>query len=318
MNRELGRQVVGAKPAAAADDVRQWPLPSMDEGPRQPEPNAFGITLPQQAPVSEEEELTVKPLTADELEAMREAARVEGLAEGRLEGLRQGHEEGFASGQIEGQKQGYEAGLQQGLAEGQRQIDEAVAAWALLANQLEQPLQQVDLAVEQQLLQLVAQLSRAVIRCELATNERVIHAVLHEAISALPLNTPKLQLSLNPQDRQLVETAYSPSQLQERGWNLLTDAALERGHCLVASEVSRVEVNPEQDVKELLERFLHQRVTRVVAATTTPVTPAAVATAPPDTTEPDTTAPDTTAPEIAPPEQGEPDAAPEPSTDPAI
>ena len=294
MSRDLGRQAVGAagaRPAAAGDDVRQWPLPAMDEGPVQPRANAFGITLPQTAQASEEESLEVKPLTADELEAMREAARVEGLAEGRLEGLRQGHEEGFAAGREEGLAAGHEAGMQQGLAAGQRQIDEAVASWELLARQLEQPLQQVDLAVERQLLQLVVNLSRAVTRCELATNERLIHALLNEAIRGLPLNTPKLQLSLNPEDRRLVEAAYSAGQLQERGWTLVTDAALGRGHCVVNSDVSRVEINPEQDVKDLLERFLHQRITRI--------------------------APPATAPAVAVADQGEPDAAPEPSTDPA-
>lgn len=294
MNRDLGRQAVGAagaRPAAAGDEVRQWPLPAMDEGPVQPRANAFGITLPQKEHASEEESLEVKPLTADELEAMREAARVEGLAEGRLEGLRQGHEEGFAAGREEGLAAGHEAGLQQGLAAGQRQIDDAVASWELLARQLEQPLQQVDLAVEQQLLQLVVNLSRAVTRCELATNERLIHALLNEAIRGLPLNTPKLQLSLNPEDRLLVEAAYSAGQLQERGWTLVTDAALGRGHCVVNSDVSRVEINPEQDVKDLLERFLHQRVTRIALTTTAPA--------------------------VAAPDQGEPDAAPEPSTDPA-
>ena len=294
MNRDLGRQAVGAagaKPAAEGDEVHHWQLPDMNDGPLQPRPNAFGIQLPQTAEASDGDSPEIKPLTAEELDAMRDAAHAEGVAEGRLEGLRQGHEEGFAAGREEGLAQGHELGLQQGLAAGQRQIDDAVAAWERLARQLEQPLQQVDLAVEQQLLQLVVNLARAVIRCELVTNERLIHALLNESISGLPLNTPRLQVSLNPEDRQLVDAAYGPGQLQERGWTLMTDAALGRGHCVVKSDVSRVEINPEQDVKELLERFLHQRVTRI--------------------------APDSAAPAAAEPE-GITDAAPEPPTDSTI
>lgn len=246
-------------------EIKSWPLPDVGSGEDHSAPNPYGLDL--NAPVTEHpaDELEVKPLTAEELEAIREAAREEGLAEGRMEGLRQGHAEGFAQGREEGLAAGRESGLAQGLAAGQAQVDEAVAQWQALARQLERPLQEVDRAVETQLVQLVAALAKAVVRTELTTNPDLIHAVIHEAVGVLPLNTPRLVLTLNPDDRTLVDNRYSESQLQERGWTLRADAALARGDCQVQTDTSRVEMRLEETVNELLERFLHQRVSRISA-----------------------------------------------------
>ncbi|MBQ1783406.1 MAG: flagellar assembly protein FliH [Gammaproteobacteria bacterium] len=254
--------------AAEAEAIHNWPLPDVaTEESRRPPVNPFGLDLQAKEWPADDDQIDVKPLTAEELEAIRESARDEGLAEGRMEGLKQGHAEGFSQGRDEGLTVGREEGHAQGLAAAKVDIDRAIAAWEALAKQLEKPLQAVDLTVERQLVALVAALAKAVIRTEVATNPDVIHAVIREAVSVLPLNTPQLVLTLSPEDRTLVEASYSESQLRERGWKLRTDAALARGDCQLETETSRVEVRLEETVKELLERFLHQRVPRIIATT---------------------------------------------------
>lgn len=254
--------------AAEAETIHHWPLPDVaSDQSRRPPINPFGLDLQAKEQPQDEDHLEIKPLTAEELEAIRESARDEGLAEGRMEGLKQGHAEGFAQGREDGLSVGREEGYAQGLAAAKVEVDRAIAAWETLARQLETPLQAVDLRVERQLVAMVAALAKAVIRTEVATNPEVIHAVIREAVSVLPLNTPQLVLTLSPEDRTLVEASYSESQLRERGWKLRTDAALARGDCQLETETSRVEVRLEETVKELLERFLHQRVPRIIATT---------------------------------------------------
>lgn len=265
LNLHPGQSLVSPDDQEQAE-VRHWPLPDVaSDELRRPPVNPFGFDLQREPDSSEGETLEVKPLTADELEAIRESAREEGLAEGRMEGLKQGHAEGFAQGREEGLSAGRDEGYAQGQVAAKVDVDRAIAAWETLARQLEKPLQAVDLKVEQQLVALVAALAKAVIRTEIATNPDVIHAVIREAVSVLPLNTPQLVLTLSPEDRTLVEASYSESQLRERGWTLRTDAALARGDCQLETETSRVEVRLEETVKELLERFLHQRVPRIIA-----------------------------------------------------
>ena len=268
LNLHPGQSLVSPDDEEQAE-VRHWPLPDVAGAEaRRPLANPFGFD-PQREPDSGDgETLEVKPLTADELEAIRESAREEGLAEGRMEGLKQGHAEGFAQGRDEGLSVGRDEGYAQGQVAAKVDIDRAIAAWETLARQLEKPLQAVDLKVEQQLVALVAALAKAVIRTEIATNPEVIHAVIREAVSVLPLNTPQLVLTLSPEDRTLVEASYSESQLRERGWTLRTDATLARGDCQLETDTSRVDVRLEETVKELLERFLHQRVPRTMAAAT--------------------------------------------------
>lgn len=267
LNLHPGQSLVSPDDQEQAE-VRHWPLPDVaSDELRRPPVNPFGFDLQREPDSSEGETLEVKPLTADELEAIRESAREEGLAEGRMEGLKQGHAEGFAQGREEGLSAGRDEGYAQGQVAAKVDVDRAIAAWETLARQLEKPLQAVDLKVEQQLVALVAALARAVIRTEIATNPDVIHAVIREAVSVLPLNTPQLVLTLSPEDRTLVEASYSESQLRERGWTLRTDAALARGDCQLETDTSRVDVRLEETVKELLERFLHQRVPRTTAAT---------------------------------------------------
>ncbi|HBN87799.1 MAG TPA: flagellar biosynthesis protein, partial [Rheinheimera sp.] len=71
----------------------------------------------------EEEELTLKPLTADDIEQIRQAAYDEGFAEGKDEGFSKGYGEGREQGQQDGFTQGQAEGKKQGLADGQEELN---------------------------------------------------------------------------------------------------------------------------------------------------------------------------------------------------
>ena len=60
--------------------------------------------------VAREEELNVKPLTAANIEEIRQAAYADGLEEGRKEGFEAGHEEGLKTGHDEGFASGEQRG----------------------------------------------------------------------------------------------------------------------------------------------------------------------------------------------------------------
>lgn len=88
----------------------------------------------------------------------RESGYAKGMEEGKLEGLQQGHSAGL------------EQGREEGLAMGRELVEQEIAHWQGLAARLANPLNELDQAVEQQLVSLVMQLARALIRHEAETS----------------------------------------------------------------------------------------------------------------------------------------------------
>lgn len=67
--------------------------------------------------VAREEEREVKPLTAADIDEIREAAREDGYNEGR----EQGYQDGLKAGKEEGHQEGLETGLAEGREQGKSQ-----------------------------------------------------------------------------------------------------------------------------------------------------------------------------------------------------
>ena len=99
------------------------------------------------------------------------------------EGRREGHDEGYARGQ----REGYEAGHAEGLAAGRKYLEEAAGRFAGLLESLHQPLLGQEQALREAMLEVTAQIARAVIRAELAIQPQSVARVIEEALAALPL-----------------------------------------------------------------------------------------------------------------------------------
>ncbi|MEP3165360.1 MAG: flagellar assembly protein FliH, partial [Marinobacter sp.] len=95
--------------------------------------------------VAREEERDVKPLTAADIDEIRQAAHDDGHNEGReagyqagfSEGLEKGRQEGFEAGFAEGREQGTE----QGLAETRKEVDVKLDRLEHLLGELLVPIQ---------------------------------------------------------------------------------------------------------------------------------------------------------------------------------
>lgn len=220
--------------------------------------NALNKTQPvakaQQADA--DEELTVKPLTAEDIEQIRQAGFDEGFNEGKEDGFGKGYSEGREQGQQDGFNQGLAEGKKQGLADGQDELNTRLTQLSAMLDQLQQPLANVDAQVQQQLLQLALAMAQAVIAVEVKTNPQVILQALHDAIGALPLDAAHIQIKLNPADMAIVEQYYPSEVLTERGWQLRAEPAVEQGGCLVKSSRSSVDRSLTQRLHGSLEHFL--------------------------------------------------------------
>ena len=198
------------------------------------------------------------PLTAQDIEDIRQAAFDEGFSQGKADGFAKGFEEGKVSGHEEGLSTGHEEGVAQGLAEGKETSDQQVAAMQALIEQLHQPLLNVEKNVEAQLLQLVVQLTHAVTKHEAKTNPDILLSAIAEGIKALPGQESQTQILLNPQDIKLVEQQFGASHIKEQGWRLLAAPQLSPGSCQIENSTSNIDLSVKSRLNEVLESFLQE------------------------------------------------------------
>ncbi|MDP5143168.1 flagellar assembly protein FliH [Rheinheimera baltica] len=242
------------------DQLRHWQTPELtDERTlKTSRTNALNKTQPIAKTVRalEEDELVIKPLTADDIEQIRQAAYDEGVTEGKEDGFSKGYAEGREQGQQDGFNQGQAEGKKQGLVEGQDELNARLAQLTSLLDQLQKPLAKVNEQVQQQLVQLSLAMAQAVIGVEVKTNTDVVLKAISEATSALPLDATQMLIKLNPADINIVEQFYSKDTLNERGWQLREDPAIEQGGCVVQSSRSSVDRTLSQRLQGSLEHFL--------------------------------------------------------------
>jgi len=217
-------------------------------------------SMPGQRPASKPDTPELKPLTAEDLEEIRQAGYDEGFAEGKEEGFSQGYQEGREQGLQDGTAQGQAEGKKQGLAEGEALIRDQLSQLQALLAQLQQPLAKVDQQVEQALLELALAMAQAVIGVEVTTNPQLILQSLREAVDALPYQAENLIIKLHPADLAVIAQHYSSDELAQRQWQLRAEPAMSRGDCRVETKESSVDRSLKTRLQASLEHFLQEPV----------------------------------------------------------
>lgn len=196
------------------------------------------------------------PLTAEEIEEIRQAAFDEGFNQGKEEGFAKGYEEGKPKGHQEGVAQGHEEGVVSGLDEGKETITKLASQWTALVEQLHQPMKNIDKNVEEQLLQLVVQLTEAVVLQEAKTNPDILIAAVSTGIKALPSQEAQTQIYCHPEDIQLIEKEFGDEFIKASGWRILPAPQLVVGSCQIENSTSNIDLSVKSRLKQVLETFL--------------------------------------------------------------
>ena len=156
----------------------------------------------------------------------------------------QGYAEGRAAGYEQGYHQGYEQGREEGLAASDAEQQVLVARLQGIMESLDEPLAQLDEAVEEALVTLAIAIARQLIRRELRTNPGEVVAVVREAMAALPIASRNVHLALHPDDATLVRKAIA-LESDTSLWTIVEDPVLTRGGCRVESDDSRIDATVE-------------------------------------------------------------------------
>lgn len=243
------------------DDNEVWSLPRVEDQDVQTDEstNALGFKRNWRYEPPEETEVEEPvPLTAQEIEEIRQAAYEEGFNQGKEEGFAKGYDEGKEKGHVDGTEQGHQEGLASGQEAGKAIVDEQAAQFNLLTEQLHKPIALVEKNVEQQLLQLVVKLTEAVTLQEAQTNPDILYGALEAGIKALPSQDANTQIMLNPEDIKLIEAQFGSDHIQQQGWRLLAAPQIERGSCQIENSISNIDLRMKSRLKEVLDSFLQE------------------------------------------------------------
>lgn len=203
-----------------------------------------------------ESEVEILPPTAKEIEDIRAAAHAEGFSQGQQEGHAQGAEEGFAKGHEEGVAKGLEEGTTQGLATGEEQVQQHLTNWTSLIDSIQNPVVNVEKALEKELVLLAVSLAKGVIRSEVKTNTDLIFQALSEGLKALPIQEKYYQIHLHPDDIELVSNHFSPEEITKHRWDLIESPEISPGGCEIVTQSNAVDITVDRRVKDVIDKFL--------------------------------------------------------------
>ncbi|WP_067984338.1 FliH/SctL family protein [Neptuniibacter pectenicola] len=184
-----------------AEDVhnaQSWTLPQMGRT------TSTQSTALQHKKITEvtvvDEVIAAEKITVAELEAIRETARIEGLAAGLEEGRSQGRDKGHAEGLLAGRELGYKEGFQQGETE----VARLQALLQDLLAELQTPLEKSTSAVEDALVKLVVLLAEKTVGVELETRKDLLLASIQEGMQQLPEPITTVLVKVSEDDVEFV------------------------------------------------------------------------------------------------------------------
>lgn len=235
MSKENPSDVIRAKDVNVFD---RWALPSFDPlGAEAVEPEAIDEPAAEDTSRSEDVPIEeVKPLTLDELEAIRQEA----------------YNEGFSTGE----KDGFHAGQLKARQEADAALTPKLADLEQLMAQLFEPIADQDRNLEHAMVTLVSQLSREVIQRDLLIDSSQIRHVLREALKLLPLGASNVRIHINPQDFELVKALR---ERHEETWKIVEDSELLPGGCRIETEQSRIDASVETRLGQAISQLFEQQ-----------------------------------------------------------
>jgi flagellar assembly protein FliH len=242
---------------------QRWELPSVDQPPPEPEPPTTApppVVVPAKAETRRRDARGPKassaPPTLDEIEAIQSEAHEEGFAAGYQEGRREGREQGYKKGQQEGHTEGYQRGYAEGLAAGRDEVLLRVQKLDQILSYMQQPLEELDATIEEELSKLATEIARQLVRRELRTSPGEVVAVVREAVSLLPVGSTGIQVRLHPDDARLIREVLSLGRDDEPVWKIIEDQTLSRGGCIINTELSRIDATVEKRLGTVIAAVL--------------------------------------------------------------
>lgn len=250
-------------PREQSQHLKKWDLTSFGESKHRTTP----VEIPHEvaavrAPAESQKEKDETPClhipkialpTAEELAQLHDSAYQEGrdagFADGYKEGTDKGYAEGFKEGIDKGKAQGYQTGLEegksegfaqgkdlgisagktQGLKSGEEELAQQMQAIKDFSDSFRYALKNLEKNIAQDVLKLSIAIAQAVLHKELSLAQSQLLPILQDALTALPNNTSKIVVRLNPIDRAFLKDEDFPPNV----FDFVEDKRITRGGCQI-------------------------------------------------------------------------------------
>ncbi len=211
------------------EDVQRWALPDISRGDQ-----SFRSGV---SPNS------MRRMTVEAIEEMQRQAFDEAAEQGHKDGLKKGYAVGFEDAKQKGYEKGY--------GDAKNDIQQTVAKWVKLMESLEQPFNDLDDQVEEELVALAIGIARHVVDHELMANPEQVIAVVKKAMQVLPACSRKIRLYLHPDDAELIRSGLALDNAESK-WTIIEEPSFTRGGCKVDTENSRIDATVEKRLSEVI------------------------------------------------------------------
>ncbi|MFC3120411.1 flagellar assembly protein FliH [Agaribacter flavus] len=249
--------------------AKLWDLPSVDDALAKQDKRTDVFDRPMhrwqfEPPEGQEEE--AKPLTAEQIEEIRQAAYQEGLETGHAEGFAKGQEEGLEAGKKEGLASGQDEGYQAGLEQAKTELEQTLTHLNGIISSLNAPFKKVNDELEKELALLAISLAKAIVQQEVATNSNILIDAVKQGIGALPLNEKSYQIFINDEDKSIISeyvTSYKGEQSDidniMQAAQLISDDNIARGGAKIVTQNNAVDMSIERRTQQVFAQVLQAK-----------------------------------------------------------
>jgi flagellar assembly protein FliH len=170
----------------------------------------------------------------------------------RREGIEQGKAQGYEAGLAEGRGAGRDAALE----EYRQRLADATAALACADSELAKARNELQAQVLDDCVELALAVARRIIKTQVQLDPQVLSANLDAAVK-LVIGSKRLRIAFHPHDQATVNEAIAHLKLsypELEGAKLIEDPALSRGGCRIYTEHGLVDA----DIAAQLDRLIEQ------------------------------------------------------------
>ncbi len=153
--------------------------------------------------------------------------------------------------QREAWDEAFQKGFNEGVESGKQAAAERVARLDELLRALAKPFDDLDDAVEKQLVELAMTVVRQLFRREIRDNPSHVIGVVREAIQLLPMASRNVQVHLHPDDAALIRETLTPAE-GEPAWVVVEDPLMAKGGCRISTENSSIDASAEARLNALI------------------------------------------------------------------
>lgn len=152
----------------------------------------------------------------------------------------------------EAYEEGFKTGYVDGMGRAESQLEAERTQLLQMSDSFQQALSMQDVNVAESVLSLALDLAKAMMKTKLQADPQAVIPVVLDAMHYLPQVKQPARLIVNHEDAKVLRS-HIGEELREQGWQLVEDAQIERGGCLVETAENQIDATNEMRWKRLVQ-----------------------------------------------------------------